>query len=348
LPYYYEYELTQSAFTLVKDLFKLKKGEEFVITADTESDSKVVDTVASVAFSIGAKPIVIWIPSPLGVGKEADSMIPLKTLTSLLKEADAWVEFNNKWLLYSTPWEIALKENKKLRHMCLVGMNTDMMVRCIGRVNYELLNKFQAKVVELTRKAENMHITTTVGTDISFKNDPNLPITYESGYADTPGSHFMIGQIGWAPIYESIEGLIVFDGSLSPPIGLLRNPIKLYVKKGKIEKIEGGIEATIFESWLKNLNDENMFLLAHVCYGFHPNAILSGNILEDERVWGCIEWGIGSVDPGTLPPNGRQAKSHCDGICLNASIWLDDVQLLDKGKVIHPELVKLAKMLGKF
>lgn len=170
LPYYYEYELIQSAFILVKDLFKLKKGEEFVITADTESDSKVVDSVASAAFLIGAKPIVIWIPSPLGVSKEADLMIPLKTLTSLFKEADAWVEFNNKWLLYSTPWEIALKENRKLRHMCLVGMNTDMMVRCIGRVNYELLNKFQAKVVELTKKAENMHVTTPAGTDI-FKLD---------------------------------------------------------------------------------------------------------------------------------------------------------------------------------
>jgi len=29
------------------------------------------------------------------------------------------------WLLYSTPYDIPMKENNKLRHMCLVGMNLD-------------------------------------------------------------------------------------------------------------------------------------------------------------------------------------------------------------------------------
>ena len=39
--------------------------------------------------------------------------------------------------LYSTPYDIAVQENPQLRHMCLVGMNVDMMIHCIGRVNYQ-------------------------------------------------------------------------------------------------------------------------------------------------------------------------------------------------------------------
>jgi len=48
-----------------------------------------------------------------------------------------------------------------------------------------------------------------------------------------------------------------------------------------------------------------------------------------------------------LPPNGKKAASHTDGICLNSSVQLDDVQLTDKGKLVHPELIGLAKKLEK-
>lgn len=67
--------------------------------------------------------------------------------------------------------------------------------------------------------------------------------------------------------------------------------------------------------------------MAHIAYGFNPGAILTGNIVEDERVWGATEWGIGYVSPFDAPPCGQDAKSHCDGICLDSSVWLDGVQI---------------------
>jgi leucyl aminopeptidase (aminopeptidase T) len=343
----YEFELGKAAKILVEELFRLKEGEEFVITADTECDMRVVEATARATFAAGAKPVVIWLASPLGVGKAADPMLPMKTLTAALKEADAWVEFNNQWLLYSTPWDKAIEENKKLRYLCLVGMDADMMIRCIGRVDFLTLVKFQSRVVEMTKKTKRMRVTTPAGTDVSFNNVPGRPVTLESGYADTPGPHFLSGQIGWAPKFESINGVIAFDGSLVPPVGLLKEPVKLHVKAGAVEKIEGGKEAVQFEDWLKGFNDPNMLRLAHICYGFHPGAKLTGNILEDERVWGGTEWGLGNVGPMYLPPNGKKAASHTDGICLNSSVWLDEVQLTDKGKVVNPQLIELAKKLGK-
>ncbi|MCK4246871.1 aminopeptidase, partial [Candidatus Bipolaricaulota bacterium] len=132
----YEYELGRAADILVRELFKLKPGETFVITADTESDSRVVDATARAAFAADAKPMVIWLASPLGVGMAADPMLPIESLTGALIGADAWVEFNNQWLLYSTPYERVVKENTKLRYLNLVGMDVDMMVRLIGRVDY--------------------------------------------------------------------------------------------------------------------------------------------------------------------------------------------------------------------
>jgi leucyl aminopeptidase (aminopeptidase T) len=347
MSYYYEYELGKAAKILCEDLFKLKPGETFVITADTECEKRVIDATATAAFACDAKPMVIYTASPLGVGKAADSMLPLESLTAALLKADAWVEFNNKWLLYSTPYDIAMKGNKKLRHLCLVGMNVDMMVRNIGRVDYPNLEKFMMLVTKKTLSAKHMRITTPAGTDVEFNNEPGRKPIMELGYANTPGSHMMAGQIGWSPNFESINGTIVFDGSLVPPIvGILKEPVRLTIKKGEIVKIEGGKEATEYEKWLKSFNHPQMLKLAHVCYGFNPGARLTGDILEDERVWGGTEWGLGNVG-AILVPGGISGPSHTDGICLNSSVWLDGVQIMDKGQLLDPELKKLAEKLGK-
>jgi len=344
---YYEYELGKAAYKLVSEMFKLKPGETFVVTADTESDPRVVEATAAAAFAAGAKPMVIWTASPLGVGKAADPMLPVEALTAVLSVADAWCEFNNKWLLYSTPYEIAIKENEKLRHLCLVGMNVDMMVRCIARVDLPTLEEYQNRLTAMTRAARHVRMTTPAGGDVEFDNDPKRPVGSDVGYADTPGSHMLGGQIGWSPVFESINGTIVFDGSIVPPVGLVKEPVKLHVREGKVVKIEGGEDARVFEAWLKSFNDPNMFRLAHVCYGCNPGAKLTGDIVEDERVWGCTEWGLGYVGQMLTAGEPIPAASHTDGICLNTSVWLDGKQIWDKGKAVDPELAELAKKLGK-
>jgi len=344
LPQFLEMELAQAAYKLIKDIMKVSIGEEVVITADTASDWRVVEATANAVKIVGGKPIVIWYPTPPGVGKAADPYIPLKTLTAVLKNADVWIEFNKAWLLYSTPYEEAMRSGK-IRYICLVGMDTDMMVRTIGRVNIDLLYKFQRKLAEITKRARKMRIITPSGTDVEFENDPDRPVLVE-GEVNGPGEYMLFGQVDWAPIEESINGIIVFDGSVWPPeeLGLLKEPIKLYVEKGRVIKIEGGREARIFENWLKSFNDPAMFQIAHISYGCNPGAKLTGNILEDERVWGVVEWGLGSQS-FTFKGKLGLASSHTDGICLNPTVWADNEKIIENGEYVHPELRELAYKL---
>lgn len=343
----YEYELGKAADILTGELFKLKPGETFVITADTESNPHVVNATARAAFSIGAKPMVIWLASPLGVGKVADPMLPVDSLVGALKGADAWVEFNNQWLLYSTPHEIAMKENKKLRYLNMVGMNPDMMVRCIGRVNHPTLKTFLEKAAKKIRSAEKIHMSSPGGTDLEFKNVEGRGAMVRDGYADKPGTYMMAGFIAWAPDLDSVNGTLVFDGSVVPPCGKLEEPIRCTIEAGKFVKFEGGTQARQLEMYLKGLNHPQMLRLAHSSFGFHPGAKLTGDIVEDERIWGCTEWGLGQVGAHLIPPDGISAPSHTDGQSLNSTVILDGRLFTEKGEVIDPELKELAKKLGK-
>lgn len=335
----FEFELTKAARTLIEGQLKVKEEETVVITADTKSNSRVVDAVGSAVSSTGAKPVVIWLKTPSDVGKEADPMLPKDVLTAALKETDVWIEFNSKWLLYSTPYDVAMEENENLRYMCLVGMNPEMMVRCIGQINYPRFKEFMQAMTKMTENAERIRMTTPSGEEVEFNNKIDQEVDCDAGDAETPGPHFLAGQIGWVPDIESVNGTITFDGSVAPPCGKLEEPIHLEVEKGEIIKVSGGKQASEFDRWLKDFDHPQMRKLAHVCFGFNPGCKLTGNILEDERVWGCTEWGIGN-----MPPD-RPAPSHTDGVSLDTSVWMDGEKILDKGEPTNEKLKKAANDL---
>lgn len=342
-----ELELAVSAHKTINDLMKVKPGETLLITIDSRADFRAAEAMARAGEAAGAKTMIAYHSTPPGYGKLGDPGLPA-SLGAAIVAADAWIELNNQWLLYNAAWEKAMVPGTKTRYFFLGGLNVDQLWRNIGAINIPALRAFMTAVVEMTHKSKKARVTTPAGTDVSFEN-VGRPVTNESD-ASTPGAHFLLGQIGWAPLEDSINGDIVYDGSYSGggsmDLGILANPIKLVIKKGKIVDIVGKEEAKLVKDWMASLNDPKMYYLAHICYGFNPGARLSGLCTEDERVWGSTEWGYGYQGP-FFEGNLGDAVTHVDGICLNSSVWLDGVQILDQGKVIEPRLVKLAKPLGK-
>jgi leucyl aminopeptidase (aminopeptidase T) len=149
------------------------------------------------------------------------------------------------------------------------------------------------------------------------------------------------GQSGFMAHHGSFQGTLVFDGCLWPPtdVGLLHSPVMLHIEEGYIRHIEGGHEARLFERWLASFDDPIMYMVDHACYGFNPGVSRpTGRILEDERVFGCMQFGIGPASEG--------APSHTDGVVLNPSVWADAVQLEEEGRYVHPELIELCREMG--
>ena len=341
-----DFELVKAAEILVRELVRVRPSDHVLVYSDSESDWRAAETTAAAVHNAGAKVVVMRYPAPQGVGESADADLP-EPLMAAMRSCDVMIEFSKKYLLYSTPWRAAMQA-KRARYLCLSGMTSEMMARCVGQVNVQTLIQFQDILARLTRSATRMRITTPAGTDIEFQNDPKRPVFTEGVVPDTPGDYMLIGQVDWAPVESSLKGTIVFDGAVWPPedLGRLGNPIRLSVDKGRVVSIDGGREAETFARWLDSYNDPAMHNVAHAAYGCNPGAKLSGLIVEDERVWGSVEWGLGYQGETFLGVAGR-AKTHTDGICLNASVWIDGQQISSEGTYTHPELAALSKRVAR-
>ena len=72
---------------------------------------------------------------------------------------------------------------------------------------------------------------------------------------------------------------------------------------------------------------------------------MTGRIVEDERVFGCMEFGIGSQGI-TIGGKHWSAASHTDGIVLNPTIILDGEVLEEEGVYKDPEARRICAELG--
>lgn len=340
----YEFELAKAADELMLNMFGVKEGETVVITCDTNSHMDVVQACAASVHKVGAFPIVMQIATPPAVGKANDSYIPGKALLGALMEADVWLELNMQWIQYSSVYEkIEIEREGEIRYMCLVGYDAERMVRTIGKVDRPQLAEFMKATKKAHEGVKTMRITTPAGTDVCFEMDHNHFMACDCGEAFVPGYHMLTGQLNVVPKFGTVNGKIVYDGCVTPPFGRIPSvPIELTVENSVIVDIQGGKEAYEFKKYLSDFDDPGMFKMAHVAYGFNPGAEMTDNIVENERVWGATEWGIGYVSKFDAPPAGQDAVSHCDGLCTNSSVWLDDRQIMEEGKIIDPELRELS------
>jgi leucyl aminopeptidase (aminopeptidase T) len=273
----FEFDLQRGGYVLVNDMLKIKPGETVVITADTASDMSVVSAAAGAVAAAEAKPLVMITPTPRGVGKATDPYLPVEALSGAVAAADVWVEFNGGWLLYSTVFENAMK-NKKLRYLNLCEMDARMMYRCIAPVNQPVLAEFMSHLRKIFEGEHEVRVTNAAGTVLTFRTDPRNTISTDDGNSTNIGMNFLAGQFTIVPKFGSIEGALVFSGSLIPACGVLKEPVKLKVEHGRVTEISGGTQADEFRGWLAGFDDPNMYLLAHLSFGLNPGAGIRASV----------------------------------------------------------------------
>lgn len=338
---YLSYEVKQAAMKLVKDIMLIQPGESVVVTADSATDMRVAEAVMSAACTIGAYPVLVRYPA---TGRAFEE--PSLPVANAAAAADVWIEFAYYCVMHSPCFQKAMANGA--RYTCLCGMDVIMLVNTIGRVRYDVLVEFGEYLTEKVQAADEVIVKDENGTNLTAYNQGRR-VKHSGRPATKKGWPVMLGgQVSWCPVEETINGTLVFDAALFPPaeIGLLKEPVRLTLSEGRVTDITGGAQADYFRRWLASFHSPDMYRLAHYSIGFNPGVRkATGRIVEDERIFGCIEFGIGSQG-ASLMGAFWDAPSHTDGVVSKPTIILDGETLEENGRYIDETSVEYCRRLG--
>jgi leucyl aminopeptidase (aminopeptidase T) len=322
---YLAFELVSAAHKLVTEVRPIGRGQQVLVSVDSAGDLRAARATAGAVQAVGGIPTLVSYPTLAEPMRD-----PPRPLARAALGADVWFDFAVAYQLYSPAYHAALANG--CVYVCLTGMDVDMLVRTIGRVPTGPLEEMARVLYRMSQAADTIRVTSPTGTDLRMrvdkKGDPFWEADKQGGYAQMLG-----GQTGPMVHRESFQGVLVFDGAIWPPaeIGILRSPVRLTVERGYVTRIEGEAEALIYDRWLRGFAAPTAMLMDHACYGFNPGVRRpSGRILEDERIFGCMQFGIGATELGS--------PIHSDGVVLNPSAWLDGVEVEESGRYVHPDL----------
>lgn len=339
---YLAFEAFVGARKLIEEIMCVQEGENVLITTDTSSDMRVAELLGGAAKAVGAHPVIVRYET-----RWQSAVEPPAPVAGAALGADVWIELQLGYIMHSDAFRAAMERGT--RYTCLTGLDVQMLVDTVAKVDYQGVRELGDKLVELMSAGEEIRITSANGMDITGRTG-DRPIHVRGIPADKPGMSVMLaGQISWNPIEESQNGTIVFDGAVWPPDenGLVTHPITLTVQNGVVTDVSGeGRDAEVYCSWLAAQDDANMYRVAHWSLGFNPGVTKStGRIVEDERVFGCVEFGIGTKG-AWIGGEPWVAPAHSDGSNLAPSLYVDGVALEENGTYVHPELVQICRRLG--
>lgn len=340
-----DYELAKAARKMMEEMFKVKKGETVILTADTGTDMTIVEGFAQAAYACGGKPLVMRVATPRSEGQDGVIDLPDKALTGALLHADVWIEFNSQFMLYSEIWETAMRENKNLRYLIIYDATIDQLDQIVNKVDVTLLGNLLRPIRDMLLKGKTIRVASKRGTDFTFELEPKHVVDMDDGNYDKPKFGTLPGYVNVVPKFGTMTGTIVFDEVMG--FGMTKeNPVNFKMKDGKIEEVYGSEKALSVKEFIDAFDDENMYKISHMMISLNPGIrSLTGSIVIDERIYGGIDLGFGHTSSIDAPPIGQPAKSHFDCILEETSIWIDDVQITDFGTVMHPDLKAIAEKL---
>ena len=339
-----ENKINKVADRLMFEMFQVKPGEVVAITADTGSDEQLVKALLNSAHKAGGKPLVLQFPKARDNAQAGIMDWPADALTAALSNVDVWLEVNEVFMLYSDIWETTMAKNKKLRFLTITGSSVDSLDRVFCNYDIPTMGKLLKNIKELIIDSQIVRVTTARGTDVSFEIEPKYIVDIDDGDFSKPKFSTAPGYVNIVPKPGTMKGRIVFDMIMHTDLSD-GGHVEFLMDRGRIIDFIGDKSPAIKE-YIEQFNEENMYKISHMMIGLNPGVReLSWEIVEDERIWGGVDFGFGHTSPIDMPPEGQPATSHFDGVMERASVYLDENCIIEKGVIARPDLKEFGDQL---
>jgi aminopeptidase len=211
----------------------------------------------------------------------------------------------------------------------LPGVTEAIMVRGMN-ADYQRIADRTHRLCAAMAETQMIRVSAPGGTEITLPMKGRQPIA-STGLFRERGQfgNLPTGEAYLAPLEGESNGVVVVDGSMAG-IGVVSQPIRIFVKDGQAADISGGPEAAQLVALLEPHGRDGRNV-AEFGIGTNDRAQLSGVILEDEKVMGTIHIAFG--DNKSMGGRVRVA-SHLDGLVKKPTVWFDDRLIMESGRLL--------------
>jgi leucyl aminopeptidase (aminopeptidase T) len=215
-----------------------------------------------------------------------------------------------------------------VRIATLPGVTEEMLARLMNGDLDEMRRRGWA-IVNALNQATEARITCRHGSDLTFSIDGRQGIV-DAGELSAKGAfgNLPCGEGFIAPVEGTAKGTLVVDGSIAA-IGLVESPVRLTVEEGHLIGATGDEGARLMELLTPHGPDGTN--VAELGIGTNEEAILTGNILEDEKIFGTahVAFGASAGIGGTV-----QVPVHLDVVVKEPTVEIDGEAILGGGELL--------------
>jgi leucyl aminopeptidase (aminopeptidase T) len=226
-------------------------------------------------------------------------------------------------------YDEASKREQRLLLLC--GADEDLLARGIAGHDLSAFDRFGELLRENIPAGSRVRLTSPGGSRFEFTVGSEV---VGAGAWVFPGQENFFVEKG------SASGTLVVDAGVFPPVELsrLRSSLVLEFREGRIAEIRGE-QAAVYRAWLESQATPDKWYPFHFSFGFNPGIDAlrrdvpwlesRGTMLEDERIWGAVNVGLGFRSDGW----------HSDTVILGGTVTSSNREILRDGRYMVPELV---------
>jgi aminopeptidase len=313
-------ELERAVEAVVRDCLAVGPGEDVLVVCNPVT-RELGALIRSVAQGEGAE-------ATLAVMAERDSHAaePPGPIAAAMLASDVVIAPTVQSLSHTAARKAASEAGARIATM--PGVTEEMLARVMG-ADVEALRRRGGGICEALDAGAEARITCARGSDLRLGLEARTSIV-DAGDLSAAGAfgNLPCGEGFIAPLEGSGEGTLVVDGSIAG-VGRVEDPVTLTVRGGHLIDATGAAGAELLE--LLTAHGEDGTNVAELGIGTNEEAILTGNILEDEKILGTahVAFGASAAIGGTV-----QVPVHLDCVVLEPTVEIDGGALVRDGELL--------------
>jgi aminopeptidase len=312
-------ELDRAVRTVLRDCLKVEPGEDVLIVCNPVTE-ELASLMRIQAQGDGAEATMTVIAE-----RDSHAAEPPAPVAAAMIATDAIIAPTMQSLSHCFARRAASKAG--VRVASLPGVTEDMLARLMD-VDMRTLRRRGAAVCAAL-KAKEARITCANGSDLRLGLEGRTPIV-DAGVITEPGAfgNLPCGEGFIAPVEGTAEGTLVVDGSIAE-VGRLDSPVTLTVSEGHLTEASGEQGAQLMELLTEHGPDGTN--VAELGIGTNDEAMLTGNVLEDEKILGSAHVAFGA---SAAIGGGVQVPVHLDCVVLEPTVEVDGKTIAQGGELL--------------